>query len=369
MTDIDMSDFDWEIYLFKYPDLIQQGIRTKQDACRHYKNYGFSENRNCMVPSSFDAEKYIRLYRFLGLKTPKDAYLHYMKIGTFLNKVKKHVNNDLQVDMSIFQQKPKEIFTHRKPKAPEKLHPIKPSTKPKPHFVTHTLVPLSSDNYSVPKPPVIILPRRKPALVPTVLYPLKPKITNMKTIKPVIVEIPPDSQTTTTKPITTLRRRPSIAPISLQPLAPKTNVRKQQIVEIATKVSISPLPQTKPVTLPRRKPLILSKPLKSLLPTTTIDLPVIQPPTPVKKQTPFQNTFKPIRQAQPITRRFGRVYQPSIVKINTSSKKPISPILHSILTMTKRSVRQPKPGQLVLHEAPSSYFAKLGVLGPPKYLN
>lgn len=35
----------------------------------------------------------------------------------------------------------------------------------------------------------------------------------------------------------------------------------------------------------------------------------------------------------------------------------------------KRNVKQPKPGQLVLKEPPSSYFAKICVIGPPKIVN
>lgn len=363
-----MSDFDWEVYLFKYPDLIQQGIRTKKDACLHYKNSGFLENRNCSLPSSFDAEKYIRLYRHLGLKTPKDAYLHYMKIGTFFNKVKKHIPNDLPVDVSIFQQK-KDIYPLRKPKAPEAFHPVQPTTKPKPHLVSHRLVALTNENYSASTlPQRVFSSHRRPAVVPKQLHPLQPNtIVRHKPLSINTTTTSP-SQTSTTPLLLLPRHRPIVVPKKFQPLASK--IRKSPIVQVESSRKPS-LSQPIPITLPRRKPLILSKPLRSEQPTTNIVLPVIQPPAPIQKKQPhYQNTFKPIRQSKPLPPRSQRAYQPSIVKLNTSPKTPISLLLHTILTKTKQhSVRQPKLGQLVLRESPSSYFAKMGVLGPPKYLN
>jgi hypothetical protein len=357
-----MSDFDWEIYLFKYPDLIQQGIRTKKEACLHYQNFGFLENRNCSLPISFDAEKYMRLYRHIGLKTPKDAYLHYMKIGAFFNKVKKHLQNDLPMDLSIFQQK-KELYPLRKPKAPEAFHPVQPTTKPKPHLVSHRLVALTNENYSTSTtmPQRVVSSHRRPAVAPKQLHPVQPNM--IVRHKPLLIDTP--SQTSTTPVLPLQRRRPIVVPKKFQPLASKT--RQSPIVQVESSIEPS-LPQPIPITLPRRKPLILSKPLRSEQPTTNIVLPVIQQPVPVmKKPPPYQNTFKPIRQSKPLPPRSQRAYRPSIVNLN--SKKPISPLLHTILTKTRHSVRQPKPNQLVLQEPPSSYFARLGVLGPPKYLN
>lgn len=82
----DMTDFDWEIYLLNYPDLIQQGIRTKTDACSHYKRIGFAEKRSCSIPVSFQNEMYLKKYGHIGLKTSREAYIHYKKMGNVLQK-------------------------------------------------------------------------------------------------------------------------------------------------------------------------------------------------------------------------------------------------------------------------------------------
>lgn len=39
------EDFDWEFYLNNYPDIINAGLKTENDAKRHYLNHGISENR------------------------------------------------------------------------------------------------------------------------------------------------------------------------------------------------------------------------------------------------------------------------------------------------------------------------------------
>lgn len=82
----DMTNFDWEIYLLNYPELVQKGIRTKNDACSHYKSIGFWEKRSCSISDKFDAEKYLKTYAYLGLKTPRDAYMHFMRIGGMIRK-------------------------------------------------------------------------------------------------------------------------------------------------------------------------------------------------------------------------------------------------------------------------------------------
>jgi hypothetical protein len=37
--------FDWEFYLASYEDLRNAGLKTEQDALKHYKDYGQVENR------------------------------------------------------------------------------------------------------------------------------------------------------------------------------------------------------------------------------------------------------------------------------------------------------------------------------------
>lgn len=82
----DMTNFDWEIYLLNYPELVQKGINTKSAACHHYKTIGFWEQRSCSISDKFDSEKYLKTYSYLGLKTPRDAYIHFMKVGTLMKK-------------------------------------------------------------------------------------------------------------------------------------------------------------------------------------------------------------------------------------------------------------------------------------------
>lgn len=194
----DMKDFDWEVYLLNYPDLVKQGICTKTDACNHYKKIGFWEKRSCRISDKFDAERYLKTYGHLGLKTPRDAYIHFMRIGSLLKK-----NEGLR----------KNIQPYRLPVATQE--------------------------------------KKKP-----VIADVKPKI------------------------------------------LPQTSTKSAFIV--------------------------------------------------------------PLRRAQP------QVLRRSLF----SSQSKNNTIIPSLLTMnTRRNVKQPKPGELVLTEPPSSYFKKICIIGPPKYLN
>ena len=82
----DMKGFDWEVYLLNYPELVGRGIRTSENACDHYKKIGFWEKRSCKVPDSFDAEKYMKTHSRLGFKTPRDAYIHFKRIGPMIRQ-------------------------------------------------------------------------------------------------------------------------------------------------------------------------------------------------------------------------------------------------------------------------------------------
>ena len=41
-----MDNFNWEVYIQKYPDLVLAGINTKQKAWNHYQKYGKTEGRS-----------------------------------------------------------------------------------------------------------------------------------------------------------------------------------------------------------------------------------------------------------------------------------------------------------------------------------
>lgn len=193
----DMKDFDWEVYLLNYPELFSKGVRTRQDACNHYKNIGFWEKRSSRVPEKFNSTSYIKAHGHLGIKTPREAYLHFMKVGKVVRRNEGFRQN------------------------------IRP--------------------YRLP-----IASQRRPV---------------------------PLQQTTT---------------------------------NVATNTAPSPPPPPKPPVVARR------------------------------------------------------IFQPSVIKRTTKTN---TPNFLSFTQTKKHVVKQPKPGQLVLKEPPSSYFQKHYKLGPPKYLN
>lgn len=194
----DMKDFDWEVYLLNYSDLASKGIRTKQDACNHYKNIGFWERRSSRVPDKFNATSYMQTHSHLNLKTPREAYIHFMNVGKVLRR-----NESVRQNIRPYR------------------------------------LPVASQRRPVPWP-----------------------------------------HATTTN--------------------------------IATNTAPSPPPAQKTPAVARR------------------------------------------------------IFQPSVVK---RAAKTIVPTLLSFTQTKKHVVKQPKPGQLVLTEAPSSYFQKHFKIGPPKYLN
>ena len=75
-------------------------------------------------------------------------------------------------------------------------------------------------------------------------------------------------------------------------------------------------------------------------------------PVPSAPPPPLAITPRP-----PPPQPFRRAPVPKAVSIAASAPRP------------KRKVKEPKPGELVLKEPPSSYFAKICVIGPPKYVN
>jgi hypothetical protein len=69
------------VYLLNYPELVQKGVRTKDDAHNHYKKTGYWEKRSCSVSDKFDAVGYMRKHAHLGFKSARDAYVHFMRVG------------------------------------------------------------------------------------------------------------------------------------------------------------------------------------------------------------------------------------------------------------------------------------------------
>jgi len=200
---VDMKNFDWEIYLLNYPELIAKGVRTKNDAHNHFKSIGHWEKRSCQVPASFNADRYMKSHSYLNFQSPRDAYIHSMRVGSVLKR-----NEGFRRTSQAYRN-------------------------------------------------------------PTASQP---------------------------------RRPPSISKMAIRPSKPPTKIH--------------PLPNP---SLPRPR----------------------------------------------------RVAPAVIAKNHTARQQQRSNnLIPSLMSMNaKRNVRQPKAGELVLREAPSSYFARLGVLGPPKYMN
>jgi hypothetical protein len=75
--------------------------------------------------------------------------------------------------------------------------------------------------------------------------------------------------------------------------------------------------------------------------------------------------------AETIVRPFSqrRLSQPAVVRRVPPQFKPTTLTTTPYTARkTQHRVRQPKPGELVLNEPPSSYFRKICTIGPPKYL-
>jgi len=84
-----MDDFNWLIYIYKYDDLKNNGINTKEKALAHYKNYGLNEGRDCIL-EIFDIESYL-LYND-DIKKKYDIkfdnlFEHWINFGIFEGRI------------------------------------------------------------------------------------------------------------------------------------------------------------------------------------------------------------------------------------------------------------------------------------------
>ena len=76
--------FDWNYYLYKYPDLKNKGITTKDKAIEHWMNNGINENRNSRM-YLFDVEYYLNKYpdlRINNVNTEEEAIQHWLNNGS-----------------------------------------------------------------------------------------------------------------------------------------------------------------------------------------------------------------------------------------------------------------------------------------------
>lgn len=91
---MNMNNFDWKFYLNYYPDLRKKGIKTEKQAKLHYKHYGSKEHKlknAAEIVNNFDWKFYISYYQDIkknGIKNEQQALNHYRKSGVYEGRVK-----------------------------------------------------------------------------------------------------------------------------------------------------------------------------------------------------------------------------------------------------------------------------------------
>ena len=87
------EDFDWEIYLSLNDD-VNHHFPTKDDAIKHYLDYGINEKRLYItkhIPSDFDWEYYLILNQdvYIYFKNKIGSLYHYETFGYNENRLYK----------------------------------------------------------------------------------------------------------------------------------------------------------------------------------------------------------------------------------------------------------------------------------------
>jgi len=80
-------NFDHNLYLSLYPDLVSFGIKTENQAKQHYLMFGRNENRICLIPDDFDPEEYKTLNSDLRHLSHQDLFIHYTKNGYYEHRL------------------------------------------------------------------------------------------------------------------------------------------------------------------------------------------------------------------------------------------------------------------------------------------
>jgi hypothetical protein len=80
-------NFNHNLYLSLYPDLIFFGIKTENQAKQHYLIFGRNENRICLIPNDFDPEEYRSLNKDLEHLSNQDLFIHYTKNGYYEHRL------------------------------------------------------------------------------------------------------------------------------------------------------------------------------------------------------------------------------------------------------------------------------------------
>jgi hypothetical protein len=330
------KNFDWEVYLLNYPDLVD--LSTQQDAFLHYSQVGTFQNRTDYVPEIFDWEKYLQTYSHLTLlNTARDAYIHFMKFAMKCASewpVQKPLHMLMSSEYNTIIEYNNSLLIDYTPPKPFVL-PAQPS------FV------------SVPKP--------RQTQVPNLFNPLKAPLKNPRS------QVAPVKQTTTTaqfRPhrVPTDPKRTPQAPSHYQPFnKPQQVLQRKPIVEPTKVEAKRPAPRVP--TEPKRASHAPSQFQPFNKPQNILQRKSIVEPTPPPKVEPKRpaefvpSKFQPIRNPRHNTKSFfaSKTFNPNAY-ISPYAKKP--------------KVRAPQPGELVLNERPSVYFNKIGVIiNPVNYLN
>jgi len=145
-----LNNFDWEIYLLNYPDLVD--LQTEHDASLHYIHIGHLENRTDLIPVIFDVEKYFNTYQHLRLQTARDAYIHFMRTGLLYSQ---------QIPVSPLQllvcAQYDKIIEHNKSllrSPPIYVEPFVPPPRPRIPVPSGSRIPTAPNSFNPPKQPL-----------------------------------------------------------------------------------------------------------------------------------------------------------------------------------------------------------------------
>ena len=81
--------FHWEFYLNKYPDLRKNGLKSPEDAYQHWMNFGKKELRIYIdTPIIFDWKNYLLNNKDLKtIDSEEEAWRHFLYFGLKENRM------------------------------------------------------------------------------------------------------------------------------------------------------------------------------------------------------------------------------------------------------------------------------------------
>ena len=84
--------FNWEFYLYKNPDLLENGIKTEEESISHFQLFGMKEQRIYTdICIFFNWQEYIKSSKDLkDIDTEEEAWRHFLY---HFKKEKREINN------------------------------------------------------------------------------------------------------------------------------------------------------------------------------------------------------------------------------------------------------------------------------------